>query len=131
MISNEEKKKLFEHANKAIKACSILNDDNSINASYNSQIAAFPVSIAFIGLIPTIRHYNNPDSEASINKSKILELIDSMYLYDNKNDNPQGSVEHLCDLVEKQSDNGIREKIIKYALALKPVIRTYKLVKDE
>ena len=139
MIKSERQKVLITYADKVISCSGILREDKTINASYNGQIAAFPVSVAMIGLIPTIRYYNNPDSKSNINKTKILEMIDAMYLYDTGNDpsNTQiDKVENLYNLVGTSRNdvltrNDVLNRIYEYASALKQVIRTYKLVKDE
>ncbi len=133
MINNERKKHLIDCANKVISNSSIVSNDNTINASYNRHLAAFPVSVAMIGLIPTIRYYNNPDSESNVDKRKILEMIDAMYFEDTNPHSPNTQPDHISNLFRwvNPSSDVVINRINEYAIALKQVIRTYKLIKDE
>lgn len=129
----------------------ILMDDNSIFDSYNGQVASLSVSIAINGLLPTLAIFYQDKPESDKNKAyrrNVLNIVAKMVTLDNeawnfsRNDlyaknllsyaiklDKQCSEESTRSIDEsKKQLNNLKKEIIECAIALKQVVRTYKLV---
>jgi CRISPR type III-B/RAMP module-associated protein Cmr5 len=126
-------------------------NDNSILDSYNGQVASLSVSIAINGLLPTLAIFYQDKPETDINKAyrrNVLNLVAKMVTMDNEywnfsRDNLYAknllsyviTLDKQCseestrgiDTSKKQLNN-LKIEIIECAIALKQVVRTYKLV---
>lgn len=141
-MTKDENKKLMELAEQVLRdkgwTCPLFKDVNrtTIHESYNGQISALGVSILMIGLKPTIAVYyqdapKNPAKEKTEAFRKcLLEVIARMlkfYKNDaNKNVN-YANAESLTRYVLGQADDSLKSDILNCSVALKQIIRTYKL----
>lgn len=91
-----------------------------INESYNGQVSALGVSVLMIGLKATLAVYYQDD-----NRRRLLEVIVKMI---NKKKGPTYS--NTYDFVHKVVQNDedeLKSLVVDCSVALKQVIRTYKL----
>lgn len=114
--------------------CPLFKDEGktTIYDSYNGQIAALGVSILMIGLKPTLAIYYQDAP-----KRALLEVIVRMLRRKEDNKEVYGSAEslvrHILDKDKKlseQDEKKLKTDILNCSIALKQVIRTYKLEKD-
>lgn len=146
-MNKEKNNKLLQVADRALQASPILDKKKgAIKESYNGSVAAFSVSIAMCGLRPTLTIYYHKEE-----RKEILKIITDMLL-DNGNTffTFRDDVQDADNIPIRVSGNDSAKKLLKYAfycdneemkrlqreitdcgIALKQVIRTYKLVKDE
>lgn len=114
------------------RAFELLNDDNSrykknvvkegyIDDAYASKISAFSVSIAMIGLKPTLAMYYEKGGSA-IDTRNIVGLLAEMLHKDNY---PFDTAEGLFKDAMQNADDKLRKQVIDNAVALKVVVRTF------
>lgn len=91
-----------------------------IYSSYNGYVAALGVSVLMTGLVPTLAIYYQ-DNEGVCRKN-VLEVIAEMV--------GENSAQQLVESVLHSPDRRkeLQKKIVESSIALKQVIRTYKLV---
>lgn len=121
--------------------CPLFKDEGktTIYDSYNGQIAALGVSILMIGLKPTLAIYyqDAPKKEKDkVYRRALLEVIVRMLGYESA----ESLVRHLLKGKEglsdkekeklEQDEKKLKTDILNCSIALKQVIRTYKLEKD-
>lgn len=136
-MTKNENKKLMELAEQVLIdknwKCPLFKDENrtTIHESYNGQISALGVSILMIGLKPTIAVYyqdapKNPANEKTEAFRKcLLEVIARMLkIYKN---GPYTNAESLTKYILGQTDDSLKNDILNCSVALKQIIRTYKL----
>ena len=104
------------------KKCSLYKKDGNgvIHESYNGQVSALGVSILMIGLRATLAVYYQDE-----NRRRLLEVIVKMI---NKKKGPTYS--NTYDFVHKVVQNDedeLKSLVVDCSVALKQVIRTYKL----
>ena len=112
---------------------------STIYDSYNGQVAALGVSILMIGLEPTLAIYYQDAPKSGENKAArrcLLEVIARMLGYESA----ESLVRYLLKGKEELSDEEkekleqegkkLKTDILNCSIALKQVIRTYKLEKD-
>ncbi|MGI6370620.1 MAG: hypothetical protein GX372_06745 [Ignavibacteria bacterium] len=143
-INKEKSNKLLRVADRALQSSKILDKEkNSIKDSYNGSVAAFCVSIATSGLRPTLTIYYHKED-----RREVLKIITDMLLDDEisfgfkdikdaddnpicvNNDKPKNLLKYAfyCDDDEMKR---LQREITDCGIALKQVIRTYKLTKNE
>lgn len=138
-MSKKKNNELMQYAESALTqgVGTILNRSKfEIQDSYNGQIAAFGVTIAMSGLLPALAIYYQKSSEkCAVDKKNILEVIGKMIEMDqefNKILNLRiNSAETLLREAIKLNSNDLKKlqkEVIDCAIALKQVVRTYKLV---
>lgn len=138
-MSKKKNNELMQYAESALKqgVGTILNRSKfEIQDSYNGQIAAFGVTIAMSGLLPALAIYYQKSSEkCAVDKKNILEVIGKMIEMDqgfNKILNLRiNSAETLLREAIRLNPNDLKvlqKEVIDCAIALKQVVRTYKLV---
>ncbi len=122
--------------------CPLFKDEGktTIYDSYNGQIAALGVSILMIGLKPTLAIYyqDAPKKEKDkVYRRALLEVIVRMLRCKEDNKEVYGSVESLVRYIldkdkrlSEQDEKKLKTDILNCSIALKQVIRTYKLEKD-
>lgn len=118
----------------------ILNDDNTISQSYNSQTAALGVTIATNGLLPALVIYYQ-DRAQKVASKEILEAIgkmiskDQFFLNNVKLSNGTGMIvgaKSLLEAVLKNPENSLlKQEVLDCAVALKQIIRTYPLKEEK
>lgn len=112
----------------------------TIYDSYNGQVAALGVSILMIGLKPTLAIYYQDAPKKEKGKAyrrALLEVIARMLKYESA----ESLVRYILDVaknpsdekkkISKQEEKKLKTDILNCSIALKQVIRTYKLEKDE
>ena len=118
----------------------------TIYDSYNGQVAALGVSILMIGLKPTLAIYYQDAPKKEKGKAyrrALLEVIVRMlWLKENKDvyKSAESLVRYILDVaknpsdgekkISKQEEKKLTTDILNCSIALKQVIRTYKLEKD-
>lgn len=101
--------------------------------SYNGQIAALGVSISMIGLIPTLAiYYQDSSDDDKPNRrtvlktiTEMLDLFDSNYRFGGR---PYDLLARAIALRGNEQKR-LKKNVMSCAIALKHVVRTYKLVK--
>ena len=120
---------LLSSKEKSEYASNILGKDGFIDKAYASQIAAFSVSVAMVGLKPTLAIYYQKNG-SSVDTHNIVGLIAQMlasdgYPYAGKSP-AECFFKHAVSLPEKGKDaEDLRQKVIDNAVALKVVVRTF------
>lgn len=132
--------KLMILANEALKGSCILNNDNSINASYNGHTAGLGVAIAMNGLLPALVIYyqQNDEKSTTTDRRQILEVIGKMINNDSffknnveldgKAEMINGADSLINAAIQNPDNKMLKLEVIDCATALKQIIRTYKLV---
>lgn len=115
--------------------------NNTINESYNGSVAALGVSIAMSELLPTLAIYyqDKPNSTAKpkANRRSVLDVIARIMYKDNYHDfsegeeNPKYPDNLFRYAINHSNDSRLKQEVIECSIALKHVVRTYKLVKNE
>lgn len=114
-------------------ACPLYKKDGNgvIHESYNGQVSALGVSILMIGLRATLAVYyqDKPDKKDKAYRRNILEVIVQML---NKDINKKGgtsfaNAEDFVRKVMKSDEKNWKTDVVDCSVALKQVIRTYKL----
>lgn len=142
-MTKDENKKLMELAEQVLRdkgwVCPLFKDKNrtTIHESYNGQISALGVSILMIGLKPTIAVYyqdasKKPDNEKTEAFRKcLLEVIARMLkIYKDKDTDRNvryANAESLTRYILEQTNDSLKNDILNCSVALKQIIRTYKL----
>ncbi len=109
-------------AKATVEITPLVEEGGKINSTYDGKIAAFGVSLAMIGLKPTLAMYYNNSESGSVKTRPILDVIAVMM---NKE-----SAEILVQTILPLSDNSdqyrkLYKEIKECAIALKMVVRTY------
>lgn len=107
------------------------DDPTSIYSSYNGQIAALGVSILMIGLKPTVSvYYQDKPKDNEAYRRCLLGVIAKMLEKDGKWYPTQDSENYAKALTRdilKEENDKLKTDILNCSIALKQVIRTYKL----
>ncbi|MBC8602926.1 hypothetical protein H8784_14510 [Parabacteroides acidifaciens] len=120
--TNKELMELAERILQEWEQCPLFKDRSSktIYESYNGQISALGVSILMIGLKPTIAvYYQDEPKQGEAHRRCLLEVIARMLGYDD--------LESLVRNILASTTEEMKTEIINCSVALKQVIRTYKL----
>lgn len=137
-MNKKENKEWMERAESVLQSaewnCPLFKGEGktTIYDSYNGQVAALGVSILMIGLKPTVAIYYQDAP-----KKDLLEVIVRMLRCKEDNKEVYGSVESLVRYIldkdkrlSEQDEKKLKTDILNCSIALKQVIRTYKLEKD-
>jgi hypothetical protein len=124
--------RLVKKAEEALRHSSvkILNKDKvSIKDSYNGQTSAFGITVAMAGLRPALAIYQKETE--GCNRIEILNAIAVMQdiLFDVNKEPGRILFEMVLNCNDETELKAYKKNIIDCAIALKQVIRTYKLVK--
>ena len=139
---------LQEQSNRPAPECSevlIKSEDpksnNTINESYNGSVAALSVSIAMSGLLPALAIYyqDKPNSNAKpkANRRSVLDVIARIITKDTERHELKFSADGKFPdnlfryAINHSNDSTLKQEVIDCSIALKHVVRTYKLVKNE
>lgn len=119
-------------ANEAIRQSGLILQGGTIKSAYNGHVAALPVAIALSGLKPAIAIYyqdKSGNSPERVDKSVLLEVIGKMIRADKPSLNITNSETLVKAVLSSGTDleKALKREIIDCAIALKLVIRTYKL----
>lgn len=112
-----------------------LERNGSVAAGYQSAISAFGVSIMQMGLLPTFAVYMDQDSDADIDREKLLAALRHILMSPESRYSRKAQLAQLPDLFQEalalsKNANGLRElqdHTLHAAVALKLAIRTFKL----
>lgn len=123
-------------------SCKLFKDRTrqKIYSSYNGQISALGVSIWMSGLLPTLAIYyqHQPENGESACRRNVLQVIAEMLGND---ESAQSLLEKVLNLEQQRKEarnqedtkrivgelNRLRTAIVNSSVALKQVVRTYKL----
>lgn len=130
MITKEEKNKLIGFANDILS--SLIRSNGTINKSYNGQIAAFSVTVALSGLKPALMIYMSDSSNSDVDKKVIVDLLAEMYNRDKslEKGNQKNRMTFFESIIRENDEvilDQYREDVMKYSIALKLAVRTFKL----
>lgn len=138
MNNQKEINALMFTANKVIgKSNLLIKGTMSIYSSYDGQTAALGVSIATIGLIPTLAIYyqdkaddnkkNKPNRRNVLNV--IAKMLDEQYGYQFGGNSKELLSFAITNAQNETQLKELKTRVINCALALKQIVRTYELVK--
>lgn len=152
-MNKKENKEWMERAESVLQdtewVCPLFKDEGktTIYDSYNGQVAALGVSILMIGLKPTLAIYYQDAPKKEKGKAyrrALLEVIVRMLrLKEDKKvyESTESLVRYILDVpknpsdgekkLSEQEEKSLKTDILNCSIALKQVIRTYKLEKDE
>lgn len=102
----------------------IVAEDGSVDKVYNAYIASFPACVIQSGLVPALAFYCG-EGAAEGDRKLIIEAIANMLQAKYPEFTNAQTLFRYC--VENQVSNEQKEDIINAAIALKLMIRTYKL----
>lgn len=98
----------------------------AINESYNGKIAAFGVSVAMTGLLPTLVNYYADKESRDTNTRNILDVIAKMFSEDISTTLQfQNAKALLRYAIVNANDKKFKQDVIDCSVALKQVFRTY------
>lgn len=126
MRTNERNKTLLDRADDLLTASSQYKDalyihgTEFIASEHSSKVSAFPVSVAMMGLKPTLAIYHK-------NAHSVVGLIAEMLILDNKIDGYQDyePAERFVNYAFENYSEEFKQAVIENSLALKAVIRTF------
>ena len=116
----------------------ILKNNGEIDKAYNGSIAAFGVSVAMSGLLPTLAIFYQEKQDSATrpqaNRRSVLDAIarivtkDSAVDFDFSNDGKYAE-NMFRHAIENDGDlTALKTEVIECAIALKQIVRTYDLV---
>jgi CRISPR-associated protein Cmr5 len=117
--------KYFKKADDALKSDKIkIVQNGSASKEFKGYISAFGAAVVMSGLLPAMAFYVNPDSNAQEDRPKVIEALAFIM---GKN-NGLELLKYAIDLKanNKQFD-ALQTDVINAAIALKLMLRTYKL----
>lgn len=133
---------LMSIANEKIRQSAMIldRDECLINSSYDGQVAALGVSIATIGLIPTLAIYyqdkaddnkenNKPNRRTVLNV--ITSMLDQYYGYQFGGNSKELLSFAITNAQNETQLKELKTRVINCSLALKQIVRTYNLKKNE
>lgn len=125
MGTKERNKKLLDRADGLLTGSSqyreaLYHGTEFIASEHSSKVSAFPVSVAMIGLKPTLAIYHQ-------NAHSVVGLIAEMLILDDKIDGYQDyqPAERFVNYAFENYSEEFKQAVIENALALKVVIRTF------
>lgn len=125
MGTKERNKTLLDRADGLLTGSSqyreaLYHGTEFIASEHSSKVSAFPVSVAMIGLKPTLAIYHQ-------NAHSVVGLIAEMLILDNKIDGYQDyqPAERFVNYAFENYSEEFKQAVIENVLALKVVIRTF------
>lgn len=119
------------------ESCIYDKETGNITDSYNGLTAGLGVTVAMNGLLPAIvMYYQDSNASRKTDRRQILDIIGKMISLDGYK--PQGLVQIndatsllQAAIADKDGKTTLKREVIDCAVALKQIIRTHNLVKDE
>ena len=116
------KKRVEEYIPKALSVVENTFSSGVIPKEYNGYISSFGAGLVQSGLKPTVAIYENKQSQSQQDRAKlpkmILQIIDP-------DSNEQSLLRYIIN--SNEDENLLKEKIKDASIAIKLVIRTFKL----
>lgn len=141
MNNQKEINALMFTANKVIgKSNLLIKGTTSIYSSYDGQVAALGVSIATIGLIPTLAIYYQDKADDNKENDKpnrrtvlnvITSMLDQYYGYQFGGNSKELLSFAITNAQNETQLKELKTRVINCSLALKQIVRTYNLKKNE
>lgn len=124
-MNKQEYEELIVKADEVLQDSELFKDHarQKIYKSYNGYVSALGVSVLMIGLVPALSVYYQ-DNEG-ICRKKVLDVIAKMLDMDNSGQLVESAL-HFSSENRKE----LQCKIVNSSIALKQVVRTYKLVDE-
>ena len=124
-MNKQEYEELIVKADEFLQDSKFFKDSarQKIYKSYNGYVAALGVSVLMIGLVPALSVYYQ-DNEGVCRKN-VLEVIAKMLDMESS----RQLVEHALQF-SSEDRKELQRKIVNSSIALKQVVRTYKLVDE-
>lgn len=131
-MKNQDKvNKMLKNAAEALCTKEIVKHD-TVSDGYDSAIAAFGPTVIMSGLMPSLAFYcaEGKDDKRKADKSKVIDAI-ALVLKDKygKNDHKE-LLKYCLEHNGKASRAKITQDIVDASVALKIMVRTYKIKKD-
>jgi len=134
-MKNQDKiNKMLQAADNALISHKIVKG-GTVEDGYDSAIAAFGPTVVMSGLMPSLAFYcaEGKDDSRKTNKSIVIDAIATM-LFSKYNKKDHKELLKFC--IEKNNDNKaflskLTEDIVNASVALKIMVRTYKIMKDD
>lgn len=133
-MNKKRNNELIRLAEERLRTSNLLNE-YSIADTYDGKTAALSVSVAMLGLLPTLAVYyqdydsNNPDAPCRRN---VLNVVASMISTTPERSNTFADAEALLEYAINLNNNEdlirLKKEVIDCAVALKQIVRTYNQV---
>lgn len=125
-MNKELNRELMGYAEECLQdnSCPLYKKEGVINESHNGQVSALGVSVLMIGLKATLAVYYQDE-----NRKRLLEVIVQMLNKKNGTTyaNAEKFVREVMSKDSKISEEELKRDVVDCSVALKQVIRTYKL----
>lgn len=130
---------LREQSEQQSPGCSKVLDGDTINESYNGSVAALGVTIAMGELLPALAIYYqdkpNSGSKPKANRRSVLDVIARIITKDTGQTLDFSAEGKFPDnlfryAINHNNDGTLKKEVIDCSIALKNVVRTYKLIKN-
>lgn len=129
-MNKELNKELMTIAEKVLQSenCPLYKAPGVIYESYNGQVSALGVSVLMIGLKATLAvYYSDRGNENKAYRKRLLDVIVKMI--NRKYNTGYANTEAFVREVMSNDDEELKTRVINCSVALKQVIRTYKMEK--
>ncbi len=120
------KKRVEDYIPKALKIVNEFFPDGNIPKEYNGYISSFGAGIIQSGLKPTVAIYENEQSQSQQDRAKLPKMILQII---NPNTNERSLLRYIIN--SNENEQLLKEKIKDASIAIKLVIRTFKLKKED
>lgn len=130
--------KMMQLADSVLIVSGILKQNQNgffIEDSYNGQTSGFGVTVAMNGLLPAlVIYYQQASVSREINRKNILEAIARM-IHQDEEFNGHAQISNadslLAAAIASPTSKSLRKEVLDCVVALKQIIRTYKLEEHE
>lgn len=119
---------LLKKALEAVPNAEIPNARNEIDEAYNGAIASLGASLIQMGLLPTLAVYAADDKKDKADKKKLMKAI--LLTLGRPEADGRALLVSASQLQHQSEKNRLIQDINDASVALKLVIRTFKLVKN-
>ncbi len=120
------KKRVEDYIPKALKIVNEFFPGGNIPKEYNGYISSFGAGIIQSGLKPTVAIYENEQSQSQQDRAKLPKMILQII---NPNSNERSLLRYIIN--SNENEQLLKEKIKDASIAIKLVIRTFKLKKED
>ena len=127
-MNKELNKELMTIAEKVLQSpnCPLYKAPGVIYESYNGQVSALGVSVLMIGLKATLAvYYSDRGNENKAYRKRLLDVIVKMI--NRKYNTGYANTEAFVRAVMSNDEEELKTRVINCSVALKQVIRTYKM----
>lgn len=120
------KKRIENYIPKALEVVEKFFPNGKIPKEYNGYIASFGAGLIQSGLKPTVAIYENEQSQSQQDRAKLPKIILKIIAPDS---NENSLLRYIIN--SNENEQLLKEKIKDASIAIKLVIRTFELTKEE